>query len=82
MLLCCPNCWSAFRVPEPGRRMIENEHDDRANDCYQKTPGIKAGHAHLACRVENEASNESAGDAKHNTLALYVDDFARDEAGD
>jgi hypothetical protein len=70
----------------PGQRVIENEHDNRANDCDQKTPGIKAGHPYLACCVENETSNESPDDAKrdvkHDTLARCVDDLARDEACD
>jgi hypothetical protein len=66
--------------------VIDNEHDDRANDCDQKTPGIEAGYADAACYIENEASNNGPDNAKHNVeqdpLALCIDNLARDEARD
>jgi hypothetical protein len=50
----------------------------------QKTPGIKAGYTYTAYRVENEPSNESPDDAEHKvedgTLAVGVDDLARDKS--
>jgi hypothetical protein len=67
-----------------GEGMIDNEHNDRTNDCDQKTPSIEAGYAHAARRVENEASNDGSNYAKHDikqdALALRVDNLARDKA--
>jgi len=66
--------------------VIQNEHDDRANNRDQKTPCIKSGYAYAACCIEDEASNKRPDDAEHNveddTLALGVDDLARDKTRD
>jgi hypothetical protein len=55
-----------------GEGVIDNEHDDRANDCDQKTPGIKAGYAHAACCIENEASNCVASGTDRRRPALWA----------
>jgi hypothetical protein len=54
--------------------VIQNEHDDRSNDCDQKTPGVKAGYTYTTYRVANEPAHEGPDnakyDVKHDTLAL------------
>jgi hypothetical protein len=46
--------------------VIQDEHNGRADDRDQKTPGIKSVYAYAACCVKDEASNEGPDDAEDN----------------
>src|SRR5215469_16498870 len=69
----------------PEDRVIEHEHDDRADDGDEHAPEIEPGDARAAQPGEDESPHDAADDAEHDIedepFALLVDDLAGDEAG-